>query len=318
MPVAKEIASPEDLVTPYAATRAGFIALALERNRRADPFVAEAKVLRSLARQARKPSDLLNIDGISASLVTAAGVSEKASKHLQESDKQEAVSKLIETHLEPEGAGFQDELVYRFLLTRGDMLGGSMRNLAGRVGAQRFTRILLSTLSVAGLGVDYLDATRKWQEHRAGQLTEDKVRGLHWQSEQGDRTLIYNLTVPIVNKNVDLCLLDCKQDEALAKRGNPSAHGQPSRYLALGELKGGIDPAGADEHWKTANSALGRIRTAFAAEGLAPKTFFIGAAIETAMAKEIYQQLKEGTLAQAANLTNEDQVVALCQWLTTL
>ena len=31
----------------------------------------------------------------------------------------------------------------------------------------------------------------------------------------------------------------------------------------FGELKGGIDPAGADEHWKTGNSALVRIRKAF-------------------------------------------------------
>jgi type II restriction enzyme len=39
-------------------------------------------------------------------------------------------------------------------------------------------------------------------------------------------------------------------------------------------LKGGIDPAGADEHWKTAGSALLRIKRAFQAEGLAPATFF--------------------------------------------
>ena len=30
----------------------------------------------------------------------------------------------------------------------------------------------------------------------------------------------------------------------------------PKHYLACGELKGGIDPAGADEHWKTAGKAL--------------------------------------------------------------
>lgn len=35
-----------DLVTTYEATRAGFVALALERNRRATPFVAEARALK--------------------------------------------------------------------------------------------------------------------------------------------------------------------------------------------------------------------------------------------------------------------------------
>jgi hypothetical protein len=33
--------------------------------------------------------------------------------------------------------------------------------------------------------------------------------------------------------------------------------------IALGELKGGIDPGGADEHWKTAQAAFNRIRQAF-------------------------------------------------------
>ena len=317
MPFSKEISSHEDLVTTYAARRAGFIAL--ERNRRADPFVEEAKVLRSLARQANKPADLLSIDGISASLLTAAGVSEKAGKHLQESDKQEAVAKLIEAFLEPAGEDFLDELVYRFLLTRGDALGGSMRNIAGRVGEQKFTKTLVSTISVAGLGLDYLDAAaNKWERYGHGRQIGDNVKGLHWKSGQGDRTLIYNLTVPAVSKNVDLCLLACKEDQFFLQKKGESAHEQPNKYVALGEIKGGIDPAGADEHWKTANTALGRIRAAFAAESSPPKTFFVGAAIESAMAKEIYQQLEDNTLAHAANLTDEHQVVALCQWLINL
>ncbi len=89
----------------------------------------------------------------------------------------------------------------------------------------------------------------------------------------------------------------------------------PKKYLALGELKGGIDPAGADEHWKTANSALDRIRNAFSDNNSNPQTFFIGAAIENAMAQEIYQQLVKNTLSNGANLTNESQVVSLCNWL---
>jgi type II restriction enzyme len=102
--------------------------------------------------------------------------------------------------------------------------------------------------------------------------------------------------VPTVKKNVDLCLFDCSPNEIIFGRNKDSAHHKPEKYLALGELKGGIDPAGADEHWKTANSALGRIRKAFSDKNCYPKTFFIGAAIENAMAKEIYQQLNNNTL----------------------
>jgi hypothetical protein len=43
------IQSSDDLVTTYEATRAGFVALALEKNRRATPYVAEAKALQEAA-----------------------------------------------------------------------------------------------------------------------------------------------------------------------------------------------------------------------------------------------------------------------------
>ncbi len=147
---------------------------------------------------------------------------------------------------------------------------------------------------------------------------ERRTKGLHWISKGKNRVLIYNLTVPTVKKNVDLCLFDCSPQEIILGQKNNSAHQISNKYIALGELKGGIDPAGADEHWKTANSALERIRKAFLKESCKPKTFFIGAAIEKAMAQEIYQQLKKRTLANSANLTNEKQIVSLCSWLIDL
>ena len=87
----------------------------------------------------------------------------------------------------------------------------------------------------------------------------------------------------------------------------------------FGELKGGIDPAGADEHWKTGNSALNRIRTSFTSAGY-PRilTSFVGAAIERSMAEEIYSQLQAGILTNATNLTNNNQLIAFCNWLIEL
>lgn len=115
-----------------------------------------------------------------------------------------------------------------------------------------------------------------------------------------------------VNKNVDLCLLSCSPEELSA------AFNDPSFYIALGELKGGIDPAGADEHWKTARTSLTRIRKAFSDKRFSPHTFFVGAAIENSMAEEIWHQLEDGTLSNAANLTDVDQVASLCGWLCSL
>lgn len=95
-------------------------------------------------------------------------------------------------------------------------------------------------------------------------------------------------------------------------------YNNPASYLALGELKGGIDPAGADEHWKTARTALSRIQEAFAKHKLKPHTFFIGAAIEAKMAKEIWAMLKRGTIENAANLTNDHQIASMTRWLCSL
>lgn len=316
MPFNNHLKSYKSLITPYEETRAGFISLALEKNRKATPFVEEAKVLKVFALKAKTPKELLQISEIQKSLLTAAGISDKAKNHLQEDDKKEAIKKLIENFLEPSGKSFVDELVYRFLLTRGDSLGGSMRNLAGALGEWRFTRILISTCSVSGIDFEYLDSkNRNWISPNSEPEIEKRVKGLRWISRGNERTLIYNLTVPTVKKNVDLCLFNCSPNEIIFGTNKDSAHYKPEKYLALGELKGGIDPAGADEHWKTANSALGRIRKAFSDKNCNPKTFFIGAAIENAMAEEIYQQLKDNTLSNGANLTNEGQVVSLCDWL---
>jgi hypothetical protein len=125
--------------------------------------------------------------------------------------------------------------------------------------------------------------------------------------------LIYNLTVPLVRNNVDLCLFKCHPEE-LGK----DIYDSPKRYLALGELKGGIDPAGADEHWKTARTALSRIQKSFAGHRLKPFTFFIGAAIEKKMADEIWDELQAGTLTNAANLTDDMQITFVSRWLCNL
>lgn len=316
MPFNNHLKSYKNLITPYEETRAGFISLAFEKNRKATPFVEEAKALKVLASRARTPKHLFRITEIQNSLLTASGISDKAKNHLQEDDKLEAINGLIKNFLEPSGKSFIDELVYRFLLTRGDSLGGSMRNLAGALGEWRFTRILISTCTVSNVSFEYLDSkTKNWVRPNTEPEIEKRVKGVHWVSNGNERTLIYNLTVPTVKKNVDLCLFGCSPSEIIFGRNKDSAHHKPEKYLALGELKGGIDPAGADEHWKTANSALDRIRKAFSDKNCCPKTFFVGAAIENAMAKEIYQQLNNHTLSNGANLTNEYQVVSLCNWL---
>lgn len=313
--------SSDDLITTYEATRAGFVALALEKNRRATPYVAEARALQEAASQAENPADLLNVKGIEMGLLTAAGLSDKSLAHLMPEDKIEAINGLIRNFLEPAGTNFVEELVFRFLLTRGDTLGGSMRNVGGALAQRKLTRAILSTLTIAGKRYHWQHSkTKEWIA-----MTNDdaeielSLRGIAWESELENRTLIYNLIVPLVRSNVDLCLFNLVPAELAANQFsaiNPSV--VAPHVIALGELKGGIDPAGADEHWKTAQAALNRIREAFSRVGHSPLTFFVGSAVARRMAGEIWSQLENGTLSNAANLNEENQVTSISRWLCNL
>lgn len=319
-PYLRHLNSSDQLVTSYEAVRTGFVALALERNRRATPHVEEARTLKALASQAASALELLTIDGIQPALLTAAGVSDKAASHMLPEHKLEAIQGLIQHFLEPAGATFVEELVFRFLLTRGDTLGGSMRNVGGLFAQRKLTRAIISTLTLSAIPYHWLHKTNNtWIPKTEDDADiEFHARGISWTGGEKTRMLLYNVTVPLVKSNIDLCLLNCSYQDVSQKVKRSSMIKMPDRYLALGELKGGIDPAGADEHWKTAGSALLRIRKAFSERNLFPHTFFVGAAIQKRMAQEIWQQLESGVLSNAANLTDADQIVSLASWLCTL
>jgi hypothetical protein len=86
-PYLQHLNSSSDLVTSYEATRAGFVSLAIEKSRQATPFVQQARALKVAASTARTPMELLKMPDIEASLLTAAGVSDKAVVCLHEEDK---------------------------------------------------------------------------------------------------------------------------------------------------------------------------------------------------------------------------------------
>ena len=214
-PYLNHLKSSEDLVTTYEATRAGFVTLALEKNRKATPFISEARALKIEASKASNPKELLNIITIRASLMTAACISDKADKHLQEEDKIEAIKGLIENFLEPAGEDFVEELVYRFLLTRGDQLGGSMRNLGGLIGERKLSRAIISSLNLSRISYKWLHSkSNKWvQKSKDDTDIELHLKGLSWINNNGIRTLIYNKNVPLVKKNVDFSILQTTPEE---------------------------------------------------------------------------------------------------------
>lgn len=151
----------QDLITTREQTRAGFIEAALEKNRKALPYIEDAKTLKLYASRAKAPMDLLNIPNIRQGLLTASGLSDKSLKYFDDLDKIEAIKKMIEEFLLPTGRGFVDELVYRYLLIRGDSLGGSMRNLVGTIAEMKLKRKIFSVLSMLQVAFNVLPKRNK-------------------------------------------------------------------------------------------------------------------------------------------------------------
>lgn len=314
----KFITAAEDLVTTHEQTRAGFLSIALEKNRVGDPYVKNALAFKAMVADTKGPDDFLKMSEIRSFMLTASGLSDKSMKYLDDDDQTAAIKELIEKFLKPAGKDYIDETIYRYLLIKGDAVGGTMRNRIGDLGEEKLIRAILLTMNVQGIEYDWMANIRgsfPWAHMSNEDIEIEKnMKALHWKNSKGDRVLGFNLNVPVVKKNVDICLFACNIDEY--EKGKIVK--KTERAIMLGELKGGIDPAGADEHWKTANTALERIRTGFVSVGVDIKTSFVGAAIENAMSIEIYEQLKRGVLSNAANLTDNNQLTEYCKWLLNL
>ena len=309
------IHSAKDLITSHEQTRTGFIEAAMAKNIKAKPYIEQAKTLKSIAQTVKSPTDLIDKKEIYSALLSAAGLSDKSFKYFTDEDKEVAIRELIDKFLVPAGDSFADELVYRFLLIKGDSLGGSMRNYVGTVAQMKLVRKILSVLSIQS--IDYkvlMHDGKRWREENYETAFEmaENIKGIVWKQGEDSRLLLLNAKIPIVNNNVDLSLFD--GDEAAFDGGRIVQHDELA--LMFGELKGGVDPAGADEHWKTGNTALERIRNAFPNRGI--KTSFIAACIEAKMAEEIFAQLENNTLSKAANMSVDEQLTEYSQWLIAL
>lgn len=307
------VTSAASLITTPEARRSGFLEYALRRNKEAVPFIDKAKALKAtLQAHTNQPHDILSIVQVRESLLESAGISVKAKAHLSDIDKERLLVDFIDQILIPSGKNYIDEIIYRYLLTSGDALGGKMRNIVGSIANEKLNRFVISQLQICEISFSFATSV-------SGFITDveytldiaEAIKAIRWQNNNGEkRLLIYNVNVPQVSKNIDIVLLNQFIENPKGKNLKTILN-DPKNYLAIGELKGGIDPAGADEHWKTANTALSRVRSAFKKLPLV----FIGAAIESAMAIEIFTQYQNGNLANCANLTNDEQLASLCEWL---
>lgn len=307
--------SADDLVTTHEARRAGFLEAVLRRSREEAPYLERANALYAKIKAKTKSADeVIRLAELQDALLDAAGVSKKARMCLDAADKKHLLFEFLKKVIEPTGDKYADEIVYRYLMSLGEQLGGRMRNLIGKAAQGRFTQAIIAQLQLAGAAFSFHQKNGKWLPSGLYNFSAaEEIHAIQWTLGGYDRTLVYNLTVPGIggrNKNVDIVVLNLLAEDISARALKDIMADSKTLHL-MGELKGGIDPAGGDEHWKTARGALERIREAY------KKAYVIyaGAAIEKSMSKEIFTQLQTGQLDYAANITNADQLAALCAWV---
>jgi hypothetical protein len=355
------------LVTSKQTTRKGFTVQAQKKTEKAALYLEKAKAFCDSLKKVKLDNldnkqgllTLINDDNQRANLLAACGFSSKAIKHFKD-DKQalnQALKEVFElifqrTRVEE---GRHNEILQRYLLTKGDALGGQMRNLTGVLAQRKLTQTINEVLAVSNDRPDVKEEANKQNSGASEDRNEDiqecddsaednleyqegepekEIREISWKN----RRLYLNRKISFIKKNIDLILIDISAEQDLIEKYRSQRSKQngiipktilkkvetellndPKNYLACGELKGGIDPAGADEHWKTANKAFDRIRDAFKEKGTnCPPLFFIGVAIVEDMASEIFNDLQSSKLAYAANLNNDEQVKDLVSWLIAL
>jgi hypothetical protein len=309
--VLPSVTSHSDLVTAHEATCQGFFEQARVKTEKASLYIGKGMEFWEELKKATIISDVLDNPRLQEGLIATAGVSAKARNYLSDDDIKQILSGIIEGIPEDRKDAFREELFYRYLLTKGASLDGEMRNYAGAHAARGFVVALLDALQTGhdpSVWLKDVEGSLRLPEARV--LAEShKAQKISWHN----RVLVFDKKPALIDKNVDMILLD-----ASTPQSDASLLQTHTFYLACGELKGGIDPAGADEHWKTARSALDRVAEAFASQNNQPALFFIGAAIEEAMAGEIFHWLQSGKLKHAANLTVPRQVTDLISWLVAL
>ncbi len=295
--IPKHIQNYADLQTSRCDICDGFLFQALTKSEKVDPYIKRAREFHEAIQSVNSIEELLSLKNFREELISASGFSEKAKNHLTNKELTDALMDVLKRVVRESNDHFREEMIYRYLLTKGDSLGGSMRNLTGSRAGLKISSMIQERLSKENLKPSVVKGST------------GKIQRIFWKN----RCLFFDVKPKIVDKNIDMILIDCSGYSSFS-RVLLETH---SKYIACGELKGGIDPAGADEHWKTGNSSLGRIQTAFSGKRI-PHLFFVGAAIEASMAKEIFSELESGELSHAANLHYQNQLDDLIGWLISL
>jgi hypothetical protein len=203
------------------------------------------------------------------------------------------------------------------LANLGESIGGPWRNEVGRLAYVEVIGILLRYLHDRG----YLAAiTYDLKGPLTGEAEDDEERTISKDNVLADSSdFLHDLQTIEANRvvykrialhNTNDLLLN-RQIEWIDREGKPHKIGPdlsaflPDNTLIWGgELKGGADPAGSDEHWKTATRAFDRILDATEKTGRPkPRLSFIGTILVDRVAREAALWIREDKLTSVYNLT---------------
>lgn len=288
----RSVTSATDLVTRIEDTKAGFLWQAQEKARRSSEYddLASHFLAKVQTDQVRSVQDVHADPKLERFMIAACMLSEKSLKYVSPTEQ---IAALVDFS-QMKNSAYVDKLVRRYFLTFGDSLGGTMRNVVGGVGQTKLDTAVFNKLTALGK-----------KPTRILNSSKTKAVAIVW----ADRVVIFDKKPKFIDNSVDIIVIRKTPEETITKPADlKNLLERVDDYTCAGELKSGIDPAGADEHWKTAKSALDRINTVFSGQGKAtPNLVFIGAAIENAMSIEIFNLLQSGWLAGTANLNNSSQ-----------
>ncbi len=275
---------PKDLITTDKIVHKGF---KWQANKKKMLVVDVLSVAAEAKRKLKKVSsfqDILDDNLMLDFVVGASMLSKKSIQHFSKDELISYLSKNIKFDRITE-QNYLNELEKIYLISCGDSVGGKIRNIVGQKGNQLF--------------VEYI--TKYLEEYQV----EFKLKrsGENIQVIETEKyAILFNKKPKFIGKSVDFIVL------LKDKQGNYDIE-DPISYISLGELKGGIDPAGADEHWKTATTAISRIHSSFNKIDLqTPNLFFIGGAISRHMATEIIELIQYKKIKNAANLNYPKQM----------
>lgn len=222
------------------------------------------------------------------------GATMLSQKSLQHFSKPE-LKKYIESNINFERINEQNylnELERYYLMSAGESIGGKIRNIVGKKGNDIFIEYIKEYLDNNNISYSIIEKNKNVQK-----IYTDKL------------VILFNKKPNFIGKSVDFMVLKKYKDGSY----DIEDHNQ---YISAGELKSGIDPAGADEHWKTAATALKRIHQGFVKKGIdSPNIFFIGGAISKHMASEIIYNIENNKLKYAANLNYKKQMESIVEHL---